>query len=62
MTALQRVAHAEIKRVASESPTLFARGLLDVAPATAEARVEASAKVQLLCDPLSHDTQDKAKS
>ena len=62
MTALQREAHAEIKQVVRGSPTLFARGHPDAAPAIAEARVEASAKVQLLSGPPSHDSQDKAKS
>jgi hypothetical protein len=45
MTALQRDAHVEIKQVVRGSPTLFARGHPDAAPAIAEARVEASAKV-----------------
>lgn len=62
MTALQKEAHAEIKQVVRGSPTLFARGHPDAAPAIAEARVEASAKVQLLFVPPSHDSQDKAKS
>ena len=48
MTALQKKAHAEIKKVVPGSPTLFARGHPDAAPAIAEARVEASAKGQLL--------------
>jgi hypothetical protein len=62
MTALQKVVHAEIKRVARRIPTLFARGLLDVALATIEARGEASARVQLLFVPPSHGSRDKAKS
>jgi hypothetical protein len=62
ITALQRVAYAEIKPIVRGSPTLFARGLLDAAPATAEVGGEASAKVQLLSVPPSHDSQGKAKS